>query len=149
MRKLKVYLDNCCYNRPFDDQTHLRITLETQAKLFVQELIINGKIDLVWSYISALENMNNPYENRRLSIEDFSRYAKQVIIENDIILKNAGQIVKDGLKPTDALHVACAMETAVDFFITTDDAILKYKTNELRIIDPVQFIKIWEENENE
>jgi hypothetical protein len=68
MQKLKVYLDNCCYNRPFDDQTHLRIILETQAKLFIQDLIQHNKVDLVWSYVSAMENMNNPYETRRLSI---------------------------------------------------------------------------------
>ena len=29
----KVYLDNCCYNRPYDDQTQLRIELETKAKI--------------------------------------------------------------------------------------------------------------------
>jgi len=34
-----VYLDNCTFNRPFDDQTQLRISLETQAKLFIQTLI--------------------------------------------------------------------------------------------------------------
>lgn len=30
---MRVYLDNCCYNRPYDDQTQLRISLESQAKL--------------------------------------------------------------------------------------------------------------------
>ena len=26
---MRVYLDNCCYNRPFDEQTQLRVRLET------------------------------------------------------------------------------------------------------------------------
>ena len=30
---LKHYLDNCCLNRPFDDQIQQRIYLETEAKL--------------------------------------------------------------------------------------------------------------------
>ena len=30
---MRIYLDNCCYNRPFDEQTQLRIRLETEAKL--------------------------------------------------------------------------------------------------------------------
>ena len=30
---MKIYMDNCCYNRPYDDQTHIRIYLETEAKL--------------------------------------------------------------------------------------------------------------------
>ncbi len=30
---MRVYLDNCCYNRPFDDQRILTTALETFAKL--------------------------------------------------------------------------------------------------------------------
>lgn len=44
-----VYLDNCCYNRPFDDQNNLQIKLETEAKLYIQKLIEELKIDLAWS----------------------------------------------------------------------------------------------------
>jgi hypothetical protein len=35
MNKLKLYLDNCCFNRPFDNQSQLKIYLETQAKLAI------------------------------------------------------------------------------------------------------------------
>ena len=28
-----IYLDNCCYNRPFDDQTQERIHLESEVIL--------------------------------------------------------------------------------------------------------------------
>ncbi len=30
---MRVYLDNCCYNRPFDEQDQLSVRLETEAKL--------------------------------------------------------------------------------------------------------------------
>ena len=36
---MKIYLDNCCFYRPYDDQTQIRISLETQAKLYVQDLV--------------------------------------------------------------------------------------------------------------
>ena len=39
---MRVYLDNCCYNRPFDPQTDLRIHLETVAKVRVQTLMKRG-----------------------------------------------------------------------------------------------------------
>ncbi len=42
-----IYLDNCCFNRPFDDQSQIRINIETQAKLFVQQQIKDGEIDFV------------------------------------------------------------------------------------------------------
>lgn len=45
--KLKLYLDNCCFNRPFDDQTQLTIYLESQAKLFIQHGILSGTFQLV------------------------------------------------------------------------------------------------------
>jgi hypothetical protein len=32
---MKLYLDNCCYNRPYDDQTQERIHLEGEAVLVI------------------------------------------------------------------------------------------------------------------
>jgi hypothetical protein len=57
---MKIYLDNCCFNRPFDDQSQLRIKLESEAKLKIQDDIRAQRIQLVWSYILDLENDNNP-----------------------------------------------------------------------------------------
>ena len=38
--KTRVYLDNCCFNRPFDDRENLIIRLEAEAKLHVHALHI-------------------------------------------------------------------------------------------------------------
>ncbi len=35
-------LDNCSFNRPFDDQSQLRIQLEAEAKLFIQRKVLEG-----------------------------------------------------------------------------------------------------------
>lgn len=59
---MKIYLDNCCFNRPYDDQTYLNVHLETQAKLQVQEEIRTKKHELVWSSIEDYENSQNPFE---------------------------------------------------------------------------------------
>jgi hypothetical protein len=34
---MKIYLDNCCFNRPFDDQNDIVVRLEMEAKLFIQQ----------------------------------------------------------------------------------------------------------------
>ena len=39
---MRVYLDNCCYNRPFDEQAQLRVVLETLAKLNIQQQMRDG-----------------------------------------------------------------------------------------------------------
>jgi hypothetical protein len=71
MAQIKVYLDNCTYNRPFDDQSQIRISLESQAKLYIQRLIINKELYLVYSYMSLYENSENPNPEHRNSIRDF------------------------------------------------------------------------------
>jgi len=48
MVRTRVYLDNCAYNRPFDDQAQIKIALETEAKKYVQRLIVEKAIDLVF-----------------------------------------------------------------------------------------------------
>ena len=73
MREPKIYLDNCCFNRPYDDQKQLRIELETKSKLFVQKLITDKKVDFIKSYILEFENNDNPFIIRRTAINDFFR----------------------------------------------------------------------------
>ncbi|MDR1560203.1 MAG: hypothetical protein LBS84_11015 [Clostridiales bacterium] len=46
MKKIRAYLDNCCYNRPFDDQSSFLVRMETDAKLHVQEFVRDGEIEL-------------------------------------------------------------------------------------------------------
>jgi predicted nucleic acid-binding protein len=149
MENKKIYLDNCTYNRPFDDQSQLRISLETQAKLYIQSLVKNNKTDLVYSYVGFYENYINPFENKRLSIADFSRHAKYFIRESRDILIKANEIIRKKIKPFDALHLSCAINAKTDYFITVDDDILKFTTNEIKIMDPIMFIKYWETQEGE
>lgn len=37
---LRIYLDNYCFNRPFDDQFQIRVRLESEAKLKIQDDIV-------------------------------------------------------------------------------------------------------------
>lgn len=78
---MKIYLDNCCYNRPFDDQTQMKIHLETQAKLYIQAKIKEGAYDLVWSYILDYENGKNPYDEKRLAIAPWKELASSCVSE--------------------------------------------------------------------
>jgi hypothetical protein len=68
-----IYLDICCFNRPFDDQSDLIVRLQTEAKLHVQEMIRDGAISLIWSAIMDIENSANPDLNRKVAIADWQR----------------------------------------------------------------------------
>ncbi len=70
MKKLRVYLDNCCFNRPYDDQSMVSIKIETEAKIALQNKIRHKDIELCWSYILDFENRNNPFPERKKEIEN-------------------------------------------------------------------------------
>lgn len=146
MNNVKIYLDTCCYNRPYDDQTQLRINLESQAKLFIQKQIIDGKLDLIYSFISVYENSENPFPIRKNTIFSFfSNAAIYVSYENiSVIKQRAMEIIKTGVKSKDALHISCAIEGKADYFITTDIRLLKFSSEEIKMINPIDFITLLE-----
>ena len=101
---MRVYLDNCCFNRPFDDQRQTRIRLEAEAKLCIQAHIREGTLELAWSYMVDFENAVNPFEERRLTISEWRQYATIDVEETATILQQANALVASGLKAKDAIH---------------------------------------------
>jgi predicted nucleic acid-binding protein len=140
---MKVYLDNCCFNRPFDDQSQIRIRLESEAKLKIQEEIRKSTIKLIWSYILDYENNKNPFQERKDRIRAWKKYAIEDIQESNKIIEMAGSLNKNGFPKIDSLHISCAIITQCDYFLTTDDKILKLSTliKKININDPIGFIK--------
>ena len=68
---MRIYLDNCCFNRPYDDQRQISVSLDAQAKLYVQDKIKAGELELVTSFVLNYENSQNPYPIRKQSIGQF------------------------------------------------------------------------------
>ena len=141
---MRVYLDICCYNRPYDEQTLLKIRLETQSKINIQKLVLDGKIELVWSFILSYENSMNPFVEKRMQITE---WCKMAIVDCDLIeeiSKKSEELMKRGLRLKDSLHLACAIFSNADYFITTDKGILNKKISEINVINPVDFIFLME-----
>ena len=140
---MKIYLDNSCFNRPFDDQKQLRIKLETEAKLDIQERISKKEIELTWSYILDFENEANPFEQRRLAIRGWKNYA---LVDTDVtkeIVEKAEMFHLMGIKSKDSIHLACAISMRCEYFLTTDDKKKKKASGirEVKVTDPISFIK--------
>ena len=137
---MRLYLDNYCFNRPFDNQNQLKIKLETEAKLFIQQSILNGKYDLVWSYILEFENIQNRYADRRNSIFGWKTIAKIFCTENDEIIGYAESLKAMNIRTKDALHIACSVFAKSDYFITVDKRLFNLKLKDIKIISPLNFI---------
>lgn len=146
-----IYLDLCCFNRPFDDQTQSRIRLETEAKLIVQQHVRDGRHQLVWSHILEYENSLNPFLDRRNSISDWRKLSIIKITHSDSLVNLSRDLIKLGIKEHDALHVAAALTANAELFITTDDRLArKIKTHgQLRCAlpwDALACLENWYEN---
>lgn len=137
------------YNRCFDDQSQVRIRLETAAVESIFALAEGGKLTLVWSFVLEYENSLNPYENRREGVELLSRLCTDTIVPSSQIAKLARRIIKGGkVKPRDALHIACAETGGCDYFVTCDDALIRALERnrsifklKVKAINPIEFIR--------
>ena len=139
---MRVYLDNCCYNRPYDPQGDLRIVLGTLAKLQVQHLMRIGAVEYVWSDILVHEVTQNPYLDRREAILEWMDRASDYIEATSDVVDRGIEIQAYGIKPKDALHLASAESAGCDWFLTTDCGILKKLKvlGDMRIANPVEFM---------
>ena len=88
---MRLYLDLCCFNRPFDDQSQTRVRLETEAKLALQEHVRSGRIEIMWSYILDFENDQNPFLERAESIGAWRAMAADQVSESEAVLATARQ----------------------------------------------------------
>ena len=121
---VQVYLDNCCFNRPYDDQTQLKIYLETQAKLHVQSLVYEKKIELVWSFILTFENSQNIFNAKKSAISQWENLSSSIVEKSEAIRQIAKEIMTTGIKAVDAARVACAIAVNCDYFLTVDKRLL-------------------------
>jgi predicted nucleic acid-binding protein len=143
---MRIYLDNCTFNRPFDDQGQIRIRLESEAKLHIQEKIRNGSLELIWLYILDFENQQNPFEERRDAINKWKKFAEFDVEENKSIIEIAQKLTENRIKAKDALHLACAIDAKAKYFLTTDDTILSKFADfkQIKVVNPLDFLKILE-----
>ena len=146
---MKIYLDHCTYNRPFDNQNNIKNQLETLAKLYIQDQIRQGKYDLVWSYMSDFENANNPNIENKKSIQLWENVSKYKCKSSENVLMLGTKIMEIGIRANDALHIACAIDSQCEYFITTDAGLTNKEIEGTKIINPIDFVRKMEErNEN-
>jgi predicted nucleic acid-binding protein len=140
MKPPKIYLDVCSYNRPFDSQEQMRVRLETEAKLYIQSGVRNRKYSLVWSYVLNFENSKSPYEENQRAIALWEGIADEYCPSSDDILALGKEIMLKGIRECDALHIACAIKSGCDYFITTDRGLLNKSVSEIEIVNPINFV---------
>ena len=141
---LKLYLDNCCYNRPFDDLRQKKNNLEAQAIKLIIDKYWKDEFEIYTSDALVIE-MNN--------IKDQIKKAKVLEVYNKLnlinipfsnnIIKRASELRKYNIKNMDSLHIAYAESSNIDYFITTDKLLINASSRanlNVKVINPISFI---------
>ncbi len=137
-------MDNCCLNRPSDDQSNPRIHLESEAIKTVIDLIEKGTWELLSSDVLNYEISNTSDEKKRRNLQGISSMAVRTISLTNFIKDRANYFESFGLQAFDAMHLACA-ENNSDILLTVDDRFIK-KANKInglkvKIKNPLQWLE--------
>lgn len=140
---MTIYLDNCCYNRPFDDQTQERIHLESEAILTILNMGLLNKVMIAGSEILELEIYRMPDENKKQKVLAlYQSVALRIPYTEKIKNRSADILSISKIRTFDSLHIASAEEAGADVLLTTDDKLEKMAeklTLKTRVINPLRF----------
>ena len=125
---MKIYLDVCCLNRPFDDQTQDRIRLESEAIISIFSHHENKSWEIIGSDIITFEVNQIPDPSRKEKVQNISKNLPPHVKINQEITIRAKELKLLNIKALDALHISTAENAGADVFLTTDNKLInKYR----------------------
>ncbi len=123
--KYTIYMDVCCLNRPFDDQTQDRIYLEAEAVLSILSHCKNKEWTLVSSNVIDFELSRMTNEEKAEKVRALYSAARKRVMLTPQAIERAEFFQKQGLQLFDSLHLATAESSKLSVFLTTDDKLLR------------------------
>jgi predicted nucleic acid-binding protein len=149
---MKLYLDTCCLNRPFDDISQDRVFLESEAVLSILARCQGGQWNVANSEDVDLElsKTANPDKLKKVRALYAVAGGERLLITGEVVTR-ALYFQQNGLKHYDSLHLALAEFWRGDVLLTTDDGFLKaarrFETG-LPAANPVAWLTEIMSNEN-
>ena len=142
----KIYLDVCCLNRPFDDQSQTRIRLEAQAVLAILDRIAEGTWELVTSDAVDLEIERSSDKERSKRVRILAGTANRTVTIEAVQMQRVRQLAAPGFHAFDALHISSAESAEVDVMLTTDDRLLRVARRlkdilQVRVDNPLRWLE--------
>ncbi|MCM1212576.1 MAG: PIN domain-containing protein [Blautia sp.] len=143
---MTIYLDNCCYNRPFDNQLQERIHLESETILTILKMGQMNKIVIVGSEILEFEINQMQDENKKRKVLGLYQVVNKRILYTEDIKNRSADIMRiSRIRTFDSLHIAAAEAANAEILLTTDDKFEKTAANlnlTTRVMNPLKFA--WE-----
>ena len=138
----RLYLDICTLCRPFDDQSQMRIRLETNAYYLILQALQDARYVLVVSPVHFEEaNAISDAEERHEIVMILERLGTTAACDMAATRARAEDLQTRKFGIADAAHVAFA-EAAADFFISCDERLVRMCRREkvtVAAMSPVEF----------
>lgn len=143
---IRVYLDNCCFSRPFDDKEQSRVRLESQAIIVILGYVTDGSWTMVGSDAVDQEVGAIRDPGRRHSVQEMVAAATEHVSLNSDVTRRGEHLQTMGFRGYDAFHIACAEAGGADVLLTTDDAFMRRAQRvqhelSVRVANPVTWLK--------
>jgi predicted nucleic acid-binding protein len=90
--------------------------------------------------VRLAENARNPVQSRKEKAEELLNRASRYLPLTDGARRRAASLAASGFGPADSLHVAVAIESEVDVFVTTDGDLARKAARfavPLRVLNPI------------
>jgi hypothetical protein len=133
----RIYLDACCLNRPFDDQSQPRIALETQAVLSILSQCQPGDSGC-WKLMTSTaldEELDQMPDLEKLSnVRTILSIARIKVVISPFIEQRSIELQELGFSGYDATHIASAERGNADIFLTTDDRLNRRAQKNVNLI---------------
>ncbi|MBU2447468.1 MAG: PIN domain-containing protein [Bacteroidetes bacterium] len=145
---MKIYLDTCCLQRPFDNKTQVKIRLEAEAVLGILNFYEKGIVQIVSSEVLFYELSRIPNIIRRVNSLKLLEKIPEFISLNRNVEKRARFLHKSNIQALDALHLASADIGRADYFCTCDESLMKKARRmnfmKMKILTPIELIGVIE-----
>jgi hypothetical protein len=122
---MRIYLDACCYNRPFDDPGIDRNHLEAEAVVAILGHVQQGQWRLVGSEALDRELGGISETDRRQAVLGMLAAASESIAVTQAEYDRSVELMRMGFKRLDSLHLACAESAHCNVLLTTDDRFIR------------------------
>jgi predicted nucleic acid-binding protein len=142
---MKIYLDTCCYCRPFDKQEQAKIAAETVAVMTAIDTCKIAGHDIVGSDAVDFELGNISNDNLREAVMDiYQNTADCRVLLTAKGHNRARALHAEGLGVLDSQHLAAAEAAGVDFLLTTDwhfeRTCAEKNLSSVKVINPLTFL---------
>jgi hypothetical protein len=142
---MRLYLDVCSLNRPYDDQSVDRNRMEAEAILVILGRVSHGRHLLVTSEVIDREVSACPDVEKSELVRETLQLAKRHVILTTADAKRFRKLTRLGFRKLDSMHLACAESAHCEYFITTDDKLIKRakehrKALAVAVVNPLTFV---------